>query len=48
VTNRRKGVFDGENSNYGVVNIHGEVYTALSRAMTEINALAEALHEGKQ
>jgi agarase len=42
----REGRFDGENSNYGVVNIHDEIYAELTRAMTEVNAQAEALHEG--
>jgi agarase len=41
----KQGRFDGENSNYGVVNIKDEVYEELTRAMTEINATAEALHE---
>jgi agarase len=44
----KEGRFDGENSNYGVVNIHDEVYTELTQAMTDINLQAEALHEGKQ
>ena len=43
----KEGRFDGENSNYGVVNIHDEVYEELTRTMTEINAKAEALHEGR-
>jgi hypothetical protein len=42
----KEGRFDGENSNYGVVNIRDEVYKELALAMTEINAKAEALHEG--
>jgi hypothetical protein len=42
----KEGRFDGENSNYGVVNIHDEVYEDLTRAMTEINAKAETLHAG--
>jgi hypothetical protein len=42
----KEGRFDGENSNFGVVNIHDEVYEELTRAMTEINAKAETLHEG--
>jgi agarase len=42
----KEGRFDGENSNYGVVNIRDEVYEDLTRAMTEINAKAETLHEG--
>ena len=42
----KEGRFDGENSNYGVVNIRDEAYQDLTRAMTEINAKAETLHEG--
>jgi len=42
----KEGRDDGENSNYGVVNIHDEVYAELTRAMTEVNAQAEVLHEG--
>lgn len=42
----KEGRFDGENSNYGVVNVRDEVYEELTRAMTEINAKAETLHEG--
>ena len=42
----KEGRFDGENSNYGVVNIRDEVYEELTHAMTEINAEAEAIHEG--
>ena len=42
----REGRFDSENSNYGVVDIHNDVYTNLTQAMTEINARAETLHDG--
>ena len=42
----REGRFDGENSNYGVVNVNDEPYTDLTQAMTEINAQAETLHDG--
>ncbi|HTS18268.1 MAG TPA: agarase [Verrucomicrobiae bacterium] len=42
----KEGRFDGENSNYGVVNIHDEVYTDLTQAMTQINAQAESIHDG--
>ena len=42
----KEGRFDGENSNYGVVNIQDDVYKELTQAMTEINPRAEALHEG--
>ena len=41
----KEGRFDGENCNYGVVNIHDDVYVELTRAMTEINPQAETLHE---
>ncbi len=41
----KEGRFDGENCNYGVVNIHDEPYVELTKAMTEINAQAETLHE---
>src|SRR6266404_4979385 len=44
----KEGRFDGENCNYGVVNIKDEVYAELTRAMTEINAQAEALHGGSK
>ncbi|MGD0059713.1 MAG: agarase [Verrucomicrobiia bacterium] len=44
----KEGRFDGENSNYGVVNIHDDVYTELTQTMTDINAQAEALHEGNR
>ncbi len=40
--------FDVGYSNYGVVNIHDEVYTELTQAMIEINTNAETLHEGNQ
>jgi agarase len=42
----KEGRFDGENSNYGVVNIKDEVYELLAAKMQEINARAEALHAG--
>jgi hypothetical protein len=44
----KEGRFDGENSNYGVVNIQDDVYTNLTQAMTEINAQAETLHDGSR
>jgi agarase len=44
----KEGRFDGENCNYGVVNIHDEVYVDLTRAMTEINAQVETLHGGSK
>jgi regulation of enolase protein 1 (concanavalin A-like superfamily) len=42
----KEGRFDGENSNYGVVNIQDEVYPELTRKMTEVNRLAEGWHRG--
>ena len=36
--------FDGENANYGLVNIRDEPYDALTRKMAEVNALAEQWH----
>ena len=42
----KEGRFDGENSNYGVVNIHDEPYLELTRKMTEVNGLAERWHRG--
>jgi agarase len=44
----KEGRFDGENSNYGVVNIHDDIYTELTQAMTEVNTQAETLHQGTQ
>ena len=41
----REGRPDGENSNYGLVTIDGTPYEALTRAMAEVNAQAETLHE---
>ncbi len=40
----REGRFDGEDSNYGVVNIKDDIYTTLTQTMTQINAKAEELH----
>jgi len=42
----KEGRFDGENSNYGVVNIQDEVYRELATVMQSINRKAEALHAG--
>lgn len=42
-----EGRFDGENSNYGTVDINDEVYAELTAAMTAVNAEAEALHAGE-
>jgi hypothetical protein len=39
-----EGRFDGENSNFGTVTIDDEVYQALTRAMTAVNAEADAVH----
>jgi agarase len=44
----KEGRDDGENSNYGVVNIHDETYAELTQAMTEVNARAEALHDSSR
>ena len=43
----KEGRFDGENSNYGVVNIRDEPYEALTGKMTQVNAAAEQWHSGK-
>jgi agarase len=40
----KEGRFDGENSNYGLVNIKDEVYEELTGKMTEVNAQAEKWH----
>jgi regulation of enolase protein 1 (concanavalin A-like superfamily) len=42
----KEGRFDGENSNYGVVNGQDETYVELTRKMTEVNRLAESWHRG--
>lgn len=39
-----EGRFDGENSNFGTVTIGDVPYEELTRAMTEFNARAEAIH----
>jgi agarase len=39
-----EGRFDGENSNYGVVNIRDEPYAALVETMTRINGEAVSIH----
>ena len=41
----KEGRFDGEDCNYGVVNVHDEPYQALTEAMPQLNAQAEKLHE---
>ncbi len=38
------GRFDGENSNYGLVDIHDNFYTELVGAITEVNGRASDLH----
>jgi len=38
------GRFDGENSNYGVVDIHNKPYEELLTAMKQVNARAEKIH----
>jgi regulation of enolase protein 1 (concanavalin A-like superfamily) len=43
----KEGRFDGENSNYGVVNSQDEVYLELTRKMSEVNARAESWHRGE-
>ena len=40
-----EGRFDGENSNFGTVTIDDRPYELMTRAMTELNAEADALHE---
>lgn len=42
------GRFDGENSNYGLVDINDQFYTALLGAITEVNAQAMQIHELSQ
>jgi hypothetical protein len=41
-----EGRFDGENSNFGTVTIEDHVYDELTRAMTAMNANADAMHAG--
>lgn len=41
----KEGRFDGENSNFGVVNIKDEPYTVLVEQMTATNRDAEKLHQ---
>lgn len=38
----KEGRFDGENSNYGITTITGEVYAPLAAAMIRVNALTSA------
>jgi agarase len=42
----REGRFDGEDCNYGTVNIADDVYAELTGAISEVNAAAEWLHAG--
>jgi len=44
----QEGRFDGENSNYGLVDITDKPYDTLVKKMTEINQQALALHEQAQ
>ena len=39
-----EGRFDGENSNYGLVNIKDEPWAALTERMTQLNARLEQIH----
>ena len=39
-----EGRFDGENSNYGAVTIHDDVYEDLTRTMTAVNNEADRIH----
>jgi hypothetical protein len=39
-----EGRFDGENSNYGIVDIADEPYETLAAAMTALNGRADAIH----
>ncbi|HSI83833.1 MAG: agarase [Candidatus Methylacidiphilales bacterium] len=44
----KEGRFDGENSNYGVVNIKDEPYEEFVKVAREVNAQAEAWHGGQK
>ena len=41
-----EGRFDGENSNYGLVNIHDDPYTVFDAAVKQVNLSAFKLHTG--
>lgn len=41
-----EGRFDGENSNYGVINIKDEPWEILVKKMTEVNNKIEVIHQG--
>ena len=40
----KEGRFDGQNANYGVVNIEDNPYLPLVAMMAEVNAEAERIH----
>jgi hypothetical protein len=40
----KEGRFDGENSNYGLVNIHDQPYTQFVKAVTAANSAATSVH----
>ena len=40
----KEGRFDGEDSNYGIVNIRDEPYEVLLATMSRVHAEAEELH----
>lgn len=42
----REGRFDGENSNYGLVNIHDQPYKQFVKAVTAANKAAISVHHG--
>jgi agarase len=42
-----EGRFDGENSNYGVVNIHDDPYTVFDAVVKQVNAQVYKIHGGK-
>ena len=43
----REGRADGENSNFGLVNIHDEPYEVLVKKMTEVNGRVRAVRNGR-
>ncbi|MGA8184747.1 MAG: hypothetical protein WB819_14025, partial [Terriglobia bacterium] len=42
----REGRFDGENSNYGLVNIHDQPYKQFVKAVQAANQAARSAHHG--
>ena len=44
----REGRFDGENSNYGLVNIHDQPYADFVKAVTDANRAAISVHRGSK